>query len=83
MKDKDLEFSHDSTTNIFDWSTMNTKETCIEVPFSATFSYGNKWIGIQLVNGSDVFKLADIFAEMLKKNDIDFTVSKYGNTEEK
>lgn len=41
--------------------------------FGMSFSNGNKLIKITLVNQDDVFKLADIFINMLLDNNIEFT----------
>lgn len=41
--------------------------------FGMSFSNGNKLIKITLVNKDDVFKLADIFVNMLLDNNIEFT----------
>ena len=41
--------------------------------FGMSFSNGNKLIKITLVNQDDVFKLADIFVNMLLDNNIEFT----------
>ena len=73
MKKKELEFKQDTSTFLTDWTTVNTVS---EIPFTATFQHKNQWVTVQLVNESDVLKLADIFAEMLKKNGIDCTITK-------
>ena len=41
--------------------------------FGMTFSNGSKSIKITLVNNDDVFKLADIYVNMLLDNNIEFT----------
>lgn len=80
MKKEELEFNQDTSTVFTDWTTMNTIS---QIPFSATFTHKNQWVTVQLVNESDVLKLADIFAEMLKKNGIDCTVYKNDYSKEK
>jgi hypothetical protein len=64
--------STEAIENLWDKAVIPPKEQ----PFHVNFGYEDKWIEIQLVNGSDVFKLADVFADMLKKNDIYYTVFK-------
>jgi hypothetical protein len=39
-------------------------------PFSVTFSWSGKSITVQLENGEDVLKLANIFSEFLTNNGI-------------
>lgn len=70
MKRSDL-INNEGTINI---------DTAIQLPFSITFSCKSEWATVQLVNESDVLKLADIFAKMLKKNSIDYTIIKSNNT---
>ena len=45
-------------------------------PFSLTFSFGDRWKKIQLVNHEDVFKIASIFQMVLLENNIQFKVTK-------
>ena len=45
-------------------------------PFSITFSFKDNYTKIQLVNGDDVFKLADIFSKMLTENNIEHKIIK-------
>ena len=45
-------------------------------PFTITFSFKDSYTTIQLVNGDDVFKLADIFSKMLTENNIEHKIIK-------
>jgi hypothetical protein len=45
-------------------------------PFAITFSWKGNYTTIQLVNGDDVFKLADIFSKMLTENNIEHKIIK-------
>lgn len=45
-------------------------------PFSITFSFEDKHISLQLMNGEDIFKLADLFSEVLTKNNIEHKITK-------
>ncbi len=45
-------------------------------PFAITFSWKDNYTKIQLVNGDDVFKLADIFSKMLTENNIEHKIIK-------
>jgi hypothetical protein len=45
-------------------------------PFAITFSWKGNYTTIQLVNGDDVFKLADIFSKMLTENNIEHKIVK-------
>jgi hypothetical protein len=53
--------------------------TIAEPPFNITFSHGGKSVNISLVNGSDVFRLAEVFQNILTENAIEHEVetSKY------
>jgi hypothetical protein len=53
--------------------------TILEPPFNITFSHGGKSVNISFVNGSDVFKLAEIFQNILNENGIEHKLetSKY------
>jgi hypothetical protein len=53
--------------------------TIAEHPFNITFSHGGKSVNISFVNGSDVFKLAEIFQNILNENGIEHKLetSKY------
>jgi hypothetical protein len=53
--------------------------TIAEPPFNITFSHGGKSVNISFVNGSDVFKLAEIFQNILNENGIEHKLetSKY------
>ena len=53
--------------------------TIAEPPFNIRFSHGGKSVNVSLVNGSDVFKLAEVFKNMLEQNMIEYEVetSKY------
>jgi hypothetical protein len=46
------------------------------LPFAITFSWKDNYTKIQLVNGDDVFKLADIFSKMLTENNIEHKIIK-------
>lgn len=80
MKKEELEFNHDFSTDLIYFEDMNGIS---EIPFSITFKHDSKEATITFVNGNDIFKLADIVAEMLKKNDIDCTVYKNDYSKEK
>jgi hypothetical protein len=45
-------------------------------PFAITFSWKDNYTKIQLVNGDDVFELADIFSKMLTENNIEHKIIK-------
>jgi hypothetical protein len=49
-----------------DTATLNLNPT----PFSVTFTWSGKSITVQLDNGEDVLKLANIFSEFLTNNGI-------------
>jgi hypothetical protein len=53
--------------------------TIAELPFNIRFSYGGKSVNISLFKGNDVFKLAEIFQNILIENGIEHDVetSKY------
>lgn len=70
---KNSELNYDSTSTNF---ISGLTETTTEIPFHVSFSHENRWVNIQLVNGIDVLKLADVFADMLKKNNIDYVITK-------
>lgn len=46
-----------------------------DYPFSVTFSWKEKRIKVQLNNGEDVLKLAEIFSNMLTNNNIQNTIT--------
>jgi hypothetical protein len=46
-----------------------------DYPFSVTFSWKEKQIKVQLDNGEDVLKLAEIFSNMLTNNNIPNTIT--------
>jgi hypothetical protein len=48
--------------------------TVAELPFYVNFSYGGKSVRISLIKGEDVFKLAEIFKNMLEQNMIEYKV---------
>ena len=51
-----------------------------DIPFAKEFMLSFTWqdetIAIQLVNGGDVLKLADIFSKMLTENNIEHKIIK-------
>jgi hypothetical protein len=53
--------------------------TFAELPFNIRFSYAGKSVNISLLKGNDVFKLAEIFQNILTENGIEHNVetSKY------
>ena len=53
---------------------IQTSGTLIENPFSVTFSWQYNSITVRLKNGEDIFKLANIFSNMLTENGIENTV---------
>lgn len=77
MKNQNLEINLSAVEN-----NCTTMDTITETPFSATFKYSGERITVQLVNAGDVLKLASVFADMLKKNDIDCTITKSKQTKE-
>jgi hypothetical protein len=48
--------------------------TIPEIPFGITFSYGNKSINISIVKGNDIFKIAELFKNMLGKHEIEYNI---------
>ncbi len=48
--------------------------TIAELPFNIRFSYGGKSVNISLLKGNDVFKLAQIFQNILSKNEIEYDI---------
>lgn len=46
-----------------------------DYPFSVTFSWKEKRIKVQLDNGEDVLKLAEIFSNMLTNSNIPNTIT--------
>jgi hypothetical protein len=48
--------------------------TIAELPFNIRFSYGGKSVNISLLKGEDVFKLAQIFQNILSKNEIEYDI---------
>lgn len=48
-----------------------------DYPFSVTFSWKEKIIKVQLDNGEDVLKLAEVFSKMLIRNDIQNTITEH------
>lgn len=48
--------------------------TIAEIPFYVNFSYSGKSVRISLIKGEDVFKLAEIFKNMLEQNMIEYKV---------
>jgi hypothetical protein len=48
--------------------------TVAELPFYVNFSYSGKSVRISLIKGEDVFKLAEIFKNMLEQNMIEYKV---------
>jgi hypothetical protein len=55
-----------------DFRTMPLEPT----PFAIAFSWKGDYTKIQLANGDDVFKLADIFSKMLTENNIEHKIIK-------
>ena len=43
-------------------------------PFAITFNWKDNYTTVQLINGDDVFKLADIFSKMLTENNIEHKI---------
>jgi hypothetical protein len=48
--------------------------TIAELPFNIRFSYGGKSVNISLLKGEDVFKLAEIFQNILNENGIEYNI---------
>ena len=48
--------------------------TIAELPFNIRFSYGGKSVNISLLKGEDVFKLAELFKNMLGKHEIEYNI---------
>jgi hypothetical protein len=48
--------------------------TIAELQFYVNFSYGGKSVRISLIKGEDVFKLAEMFKNMLEQNMIEYKV---------
>jgi hypothetical protein len=51
--------------------------TVAELPFYVNFYYGGKSVRISLIKGEDVFKLAEMFKNMLEQNMIEYKVETY------
>ena len=67
----------ENTNNDFKISTESyTKLSIQPTPFSMTFSWQGNDIKVELVNGEDVLKLADIFSKMLTENNIEHKIIK-------
>ena len=50
-----------------------------EPPFMIKFSNGDKSVSISLINGNDVFKLAEVFKNMLIENEIEYDIQTIEN----
>jgi len=48
--------------------------TTIQTPFSITFSWQGDTVEVELVNGEDVLKLADILSKVLTENNIEHKI---------
>jgi hypothetical protein len=48
--------------------------TIAEAPFCINFSYSGKSVRISLIKGEDVFKLAELFKNMLGKYEIEYNI---------
>jgi hypothetical protein len=48
--------------------------TVAELPFYVNFSYEGKSVRISLIKGEDVFKLAEMFKNILEQNMIEYKV---------
>jgi hypothetical protein len=44
--------------------------------FAITFNWKDNYTTVQLVNGEDVFKLADLFSKILTENNIEHKIIK-------
>ena len=67
----------ENTNNDFRISTeLYPKLSIQQTPFSMTFSWQGNDIKVELVNGEDVLKLADIFSKMLTENNIEHKIIK-------
>ena len=65
----------ENTNNDFKLSTKSYTKLAIQpTPFSMTFSWQDDQVTVKLVNGEDVFKLADIFSKMLTENNIEHKI---------
>ena len=76
------------TTTIASSSNINTTYTFTdpifkEQPFNISLSWGGKQVSISLKDGNDVFKLANMFVEMLKANNIEFDIKTINNKKKK
>lgn len=55
---------------------METETTKIkDLPFFVTFTYKEKSCKITLHDGQDLLKIANLFSDFLRKNDIDHIIS--------
>jgi hypothetical protein len=50
--------------------------TLTPTPFSVTFSWKGNAIKVELVNGEDILKLADMFSKVLTENNIEHKIIK-------
>ncbi|MBW2005878.1 MAG: hypothetical protein JRI72_15015 [Deltaproteobacteria bacterium] len=50
----------------------------IDIPFSIYFSWKDEMITVTLKNGRDIFKLAKMYEDLLKKQGIPYTIKKEG-----
>jgi hypothetical protein len=67
----------ENTNDIFKIETdLQPIITLTPTPFSTTFSWQGNAIKVELVNGEDVLKLADIFSKMLTENNIEHKIIK-------
>jgi hypothetical protein len=58
----------DAKDGLYNPGTLSVRNQ--EVPFNVTFRWGGKIIIVELENGEDVLKLADVFSNMLSANNI-------------
>jgi hypothetical protein len=53
--------------------------TVLPLPFNIRFSYGGKSVNISLLKGNDIFKLAEVFENILTENGIEYDVETIEN----
>ena len=51
-------------------------ETTSNYPFNVKFVWKKDYIHIRLIDGQDLFKIASLMSDFLRKNDIDHSIEK-------
>jgi hypothetical protein len=69
-KQMENEFNLSTSKSSTDTGVFRFNPLLTPTPFSVTFTWSGKSITVQLENGEDVLKLANIFSEFLTNNGI-------------